>query len=396
LTSSGAGCYELIVFCPGSVAEIKGIELTARPTVAEIDLRALGFNYRQIRERLPEDVCILAVVKADAYGHGAVAISRELARLGAAYLGVATADEGIELREAGVRAPILILGGVYGEEADQIVAFDLATTVFHEDSLRRLSLAANARGKCAKVHLKVDTGMARLGSTADLWPALLKKSKSLPGIEVEGILSHFSMAEEEGFTDRQWREFQQAADYARDMEIRCKYLHVSSSAALITSPSYSANLVRPGILLYGSVPSSACHDLIHLKPVMTLKTEIHFMKSVPPGTRISYGGTFVTQRDSLIATLPIGYADGYSRQNSHKGEVLIREKRAPIVGSVCMDFLMVDVTDVPGASMGDEAVLMGRQGKEEISSEEIARNINSIPYEVFCAVGKRVPRIYIT
>jgi alanine racemase len=366
-----------------------------RPTFAEIDLGSLEFNYRQLQRRIPEGVKLLAVVKADAYGHGAVPIARKLEKLGVAYLGVAISDEGVELRKGGVKVPILILGGIYKESVDQVLKYNLTPVVFKEESLEILAKATKRRQKKVRVHLKVDTGMGRLGVPLNLWPTFLKGLKQFPKIEIEGILSHFSMTdEEESFTTHQWREFQEAAALAKEMGISYKFLHIANSGTLIAFPSYLGNLVRPGIMLYGAYPSLNFQDLIQLKPVMTLKTHIHFLKSVAPGTRISYGGTFITKRESLIATLPIGYADGYSRHLSNQGQVLIRGKRAPIVGKVCMDFTMVDVTEIPNVSLGDEVILMGKQGKEQITVEEIAKKINSISYEVLCLVGKRVPRIY--
>jgi alanine racemase len=368
---------------------------SGRPTVGEVDLGALEFNYRQIKKRIPEDVKLLAVVKADAYGHGAIPVSLRLEKLGVEYLGVAIPEEGVELRKGGVKAPILVLGGVFGGEADQIFRFRLTPVIFGKDSLKILSREAERRRRKVKVHLKVDTGMGRLGVPLTLWPDFLKEVRRFPRIEIEGILSHFSMTDEEKrFTQNQWRAFQRALAIAQEMGISCQYLHMASSATLTAFPAYLARLVRPGIMLYGSYPSPTFQPLIPLKPVMTLKTRIHFLKSVPPGTRISYGGTFKAKRESLIATLPIGYADGYSRHLSNHGEVLIHGKRAPVVGKVCMDFIMVDVTDIPNVSVGDEVILMGKQGKEQITPEEIAEKINSISYEVLCSVGKRVPRIY--
>jgi alanine racemase len=368
-----------------------------RQTAAEIDLGSLEFNYRQLPKRIPKGVKVLAVVKADAYGHGAIPISLKLEKLGVEYLGVAMAEEGVELRKGGVKAPILILlGGIYGGELDQVFRFNLTPVAFRKDSLRLLSREAERRRRKVRVHLKVDTGMGRLGVPLNLWPAFLEEMKRFPIIEVEGILSHFSMTDEDegAFTTHQWREFQRAVAMAKKMGISCKYLHMASSATLPTTPSYSGNLVRPGIMLYGSYPSPVFQDLIKLKPVMTLKTCIHFLKSVPPKTRISYGGTVITKRESLIATLPIGYADGYSRHLSNRGEVLIRGRRAPVVGTVCMDFVMADVTGIPNVSIGDEVILMGNQGREEITAEEIAEKIGSISYEVLCSIGKRVPRVY--
>jgi len=370
--------------------------LSGRPTVAEIDLKSLEFNYRQLQRRVPKGVNLLAVVKADAYGHGAVPVALKLEKLGVEYLGVAIPEEGLELRKGGVKTPILILGGIFGPDVDQIFRFHLTPVVFRKDYLQALSKEAERRRRKVRVHLKVDTGMGRLGVPFNLWPDFLKEVKRSSKIETEAILSHFSMTDEkEGeFTQQQWRAFEEAVAIAREIGISFKYLHMASSAVLTRLPSCSGNLVRPGIMLYGSYPSPTFQRLISLKPLMTLKTRIHFLKSVPPGTRISYGGTFTTKRDSLIATLPIGYADGYNLHLSNQGDVLIRGKRAPVVGRVCMDFTIVDVTDIPKVSVGDKVVLIGRQGKERITAEEIAEKINSISYEVLCSIGKRVPRIY--
>ncbi len=368
---------------------------SGRPTVGEVDLGALEFNYWQIKKRIPEGVKLLAVVKADAYGHGSIPVSLRLEKLGVEYLGVAIPEEGVELRKGGVKTPILVLGGIFGKKVDQIFRFRLTPVVFGKDSLKILSREAERRGRRVRVHLKVDTGMGRLGVPHHLWPDFLRELRRFPRIEAEGILSHFAMTDEEKrFTQTQWRAFREAVATAQELGICCSYLHMASSAMLTAFPGYSARLVRPGIMLYGSYPSPAFRSLISLKPVMTLKTRIHFLKSVRPGTRISYGGTFKAKRESLIATLPIGYADGYSRRLSNHGEVLIHGRRAPVVGKVCMDFIMADVTDIPRVSAGDEVILMGRQGKEQITPEEIADKINSIPYEVLCSVGKRVPRIY--
>ncbi|MGZ3605272.1 MAG: alanine racemase [Thermodesulfobacteriota bacterium] len=387
-------CFLLLIQRVEKIA-MKMPLFSGRPTVGEVDLGALEFNYWQIRKRIPKGVKLLAVVKADAYGHGAIPVSLKLEKLGVEYLGVAIPEEGVELRKGGVKAPILVLGGIFGEEGDQIFRFRLTPVIFRKDSLKALSREAVRRRKKVKVHLKVDTGMGRLGVPFNLWPDFLEEVKRFPKIEIEGILSHFSMADEEkDFTQNQWRSFQKAVDMAEEMGITCQCLHMASSATVTALPAYSSKLVRPGIMLYGSYPSPRLRALISLKPVMALKTRIHFLKWVPLGTRISYGGTFTAKRESLIATLPIGYADGYSRRLSNRGEVLIHGRRAPVVGKVCMDFIMVDVTDIPHVSLGDEVVLMGKQGKEQITPEEIADKIDSIPYEVLCSIGKRVRRIY--
>jgi len=370
--------------------------LSGRPTIAEIDLKALAFNYRQIKRHIPKGVSILAVVKADAYGHGAIPVSLKLEKMGVEYLGVAIPEEGVELRRGGVKAPILIFEGIFEGGADQVIRYNLTPVVFDIASLKELSKAAENRKRRAKVHLKVDTGMGRLGVPSEHFPAFLKDLRKYPYIEIEGLLSHFSMTDgEEVYTAYQWKRYQEGLAMAREMGISSRYFHMASSATLTAFPTYCGNMVRPGIMLYGSYPSPKIEKLIELSPVLTLKTRIHFLKSVPTGKRISYGGTFVTRRESLIATLPVGYADGYSARLSNQGEVLIRGKRAPVVGRVCMDLIMADVTGIPGVSKGDEAILVGRQGEERITADEIAKKIGSIPYEVLCLIGKRVPRVYV-
>lgn len=369
---------------------------SGRPTFAEVDLKALEFNYLQLQEKVPRGAKILGVVKADAYGHGALPVSLLLERLGVEYLGVAFSDEGVALRKGGVNTPILILGGIYPEDVGRVLKFRLTPVVFQRESLQLLAKQAERGRRRVKVHLKVDTGMGRLGVPLDSWPALLKEVKRFPQIKTEGALSHLSMADEDDgtFTAQQWKIFQQAVAMAEKMGVHFKYQHISNSAGLTAFPSCCGNLVRPGIMLYGSYPAPAFEKLIRLKPVMTLKTRIHYLKPVPRGTRISYGGTYITRRESLIATLPIGYADGYSRLLSNQGEVLIRGRRAPVIGKVCMDYILVDVTDLPKVSLGDEVVVMGRQGKERISAEEVAEKVGTISYEVLCSIGKRVPRVY--
>ncbi len=368
---------------------------TGRPTVAEIDLEALAFNYRQIRKKVPRGTKILAVVKADAYGHGALPISLKLEKLGVHYLGVAISEEGVALRKGGVKTPILILGGIYKDGAEEAIRYGLTPVVFDIESLTHLSKAAKRRGEKATVHIKVDTGLGRLGVPFDQFPVFLKELKKIPNIEIEGILSHFSMTDrEEGYSSGQWEKFQKALATAKDEGVKSRYVHMANSANATLFPEYSGNMVRPGIMLYGSYPSSNFQSRIELKPVLTLKTRIHFLKPVPAGSRISYGGTFITRRQSLIATLPVGYADGYSTRLSNQGEVLIRGKRSPVVGRVCMDLIMVDVTDLSGVSHGDEAILIGKQGGEQITADEIAGKIGSISYEVLCLIGKRVPRVY--
>jgi alanine racemase len=268
--------------------------------------------------------------------------------------------------------------------------------VFEKRALQLLSKKAMRTHRKVKVHLKVETGMGRLGVSLGSWADFLGELKRYENIDVEGILSHFSMSDEDGgtFSSEQWEKFKRSLKAAEEQGIQFKYFHIANSGNLTAFPFYSGNLVRPGIMLYGSYPSSSLREVIKLQPVMSLKTKIHFLKTVPPGTKISYGGTFMTQRETCVATLPIGYADGYNRQLSNRGEVLVRGKRAPVIGRVTMDYVMVDATDIPGVSTGDEVVLLGKQGRERITAEEIAEKIHTISYEVFCSVGKRVPRVY--
>ena len=364
------------------------------PTIAEIDLDSLAYNYHQIRSRVHSDAKILAVVKDNGYGHGAVVIARELERLGVDLLGIAIADEGVELRDGGVKKPILILCGIYEEEIDKVIEYDLIPIVFDGEIGKSLSDQANRRNKRVKVHLKFDTGMGRLGVPVAGAREFIEHMKGFTNLVIDGVVSHFSMADEE-YTRTQLKTFTRVAEFCRGEGIKPTYWHISSSASMIDFPDSWFNLIRPGIMIYGSYPSREYIGRIALRPVMRLRTAIGFLKRVPAGTRISYGGTYITRRESLIATLPIGYGDGYNQRLSNGGEILLRGKRVPVVGRICMDMTMVDVTDVEGVSRGDEVVLMGKQGGEEITVEEIAGKIGTISYEVLCMAGKRVPRVYM-
>ena len=364
------------------------------PTIAEIDLDSLAHNYHQIRSRVHPGVKILAVVKDNAYGHGAVVIARELERLGVDLFGIAFADEGVELRDGGIKKPILILSGICEEEIDKVIEYNLIPMVFDGGIGKYLSDQANRRNSRVKVHLKFDTGMGRLGVPVEGARKFLEQMKGLPNLVIDGVASHFSMADE-AYTRAQLKAFRGVAELFRGEGIRPTYWHISSSASMIDFPDSWFNLIRPGIMIYGSYPNREYIGRIALRPVMRLRTAIGFLKRVPAGTRISYGGTYTMQRESLIATLPIGYGDGYNRLLSDRGEVLLKSKRVPVVGRICMDHTMVDVTDVRDVAPGDEVVLMGRQGGDEITAEEIAEKIGTISYEVLCMVGKRVPRVCI-
>jgi alanine racemase len=368
-----------------------------RPTFAEIDLAALRFNFEQVKRLTGSTKKILAVVKANAYGHGAVAVSRELEGLGANFLGVALCQEGVELREAGIKTPILVLSGFFaGEEAD-ILHHRLTPFILNLEMAERLAQQAKSSKQEIKVHIKVDSGMGRVGVLPEEAEDFFKKLKKLSGLRVEGICSHFAEAdkEEKDFTREQQSRFNEVVSRAKKSGVDPSLIHLANSAAVMDFSSAHYDLVRPGIMLYGAYPSPIFRNKTELRPVMGLKTRIMHLKKVPPNFSISYGRTFFTQRESLIATLPIGYADGYSRGLSNKGEVLVKGRRCKVVGRVCMDLTLIDVTEIPGVKVGDEVVLLGKQGEEEITVDEIAEKIGSISYEVFCSLSGRVPRVYL-
>lgn len=374
------------------------IDSLGRPTRAEIDLDALGYNYREIRERAGEKE-ILAVVKANAYGHGAVEVSRELERLGAGFFGVAILQEGIELRNAKIKKPILLLNGIFPGEAGVVLKHDLIPVVYSLETIEELSGEAGRAGKIAPVHVKIDSGMKRLGILPGDIEYFFKRIKELKNIKIEGVLSHFATADntERGFMDEQSHVFSETIKKIKSLGFSPDYIHIENSAAMIWDefPDY-LNLVRPGITLYGSYPSIWFRDKIDLKPVMTLKSEIIQVKRAAKGESVSYARKFIAGRDSVIGVVPIGYADGYPRHLSNIGEVLVKGKMAKVAGIVCMDLFMVDITDIQGAGVGDEVVLWGGQGDSEISADELARRAGTISYELFCRVSGRVPRVYIS
>jgi alanine racemase len=371
-----------------------------RPTAVEIDLGALRHNLSRIQEALKGEAEILAMVKADAYGHGAGPIARTLEAGGVSLLGVATAEEGIELREAGAALPILILGGIYPGEHGKYSRHGLTPVLFDADTARELREAARKEGRTRAVHLKIDTGMNRLGFPWKDWEAYLSFFREARALEIEGLMSHFAVAESErpedrAFTEEQMRRFQICVEQTRRAGIRPRFLHQANSSAVIGWGKARFNLVRPGLLLYGVAPTPALSAKIPLKPILTWKTRILALKEVSAGESVSYGRTFVCGKDSLIATLPIGYADGYPRRFSNRAEVLVRGRRAKVAGVVCMDLTMAEVSHIPGVQIGDEVVLLGKQGSAEIHVRELAGWGETIPYEIFCGIGKRVPRLYV-
>ena len=366
-----------------------------RPTWAEIDLGALGYNLNRIRERVGEGVSIMAVVKANAYGHGLGQVSRTLLDRGADYLGVATVDEAIAIRKSGVTLPVLVLGSVLREEAEAAVSHGITLTLCDSSMLRVLSELAKKKALRPKVHIKVDTGMGRIGVWHEEAAEFIKNVSLHKEIDIEGVYTHFSSAARDKMVTRlQIDSFEKVIKETEKNGICIRYKHAANSVAVVDWKDSHLNLVRSGILLYGVYPKEDFREQFELKPVMTLKTRIVHMKDTPPGRAISYGRTYITQHHTKIATIPIGYADGYGRILSNKAEALLKGQHVRVVGMVTMDQALLDVGNVKDVSVGDEVVLIGRQGDAEITIEKIAKLAGTIPYEILSAITDRVPRVY--
>ncbi|WP_298039563.1 alanine racemase [uncultured Desulfuromonas sp.] len=366
-----------------------------RPTYVEIDLDALRHNLRQVRRQTGEERQILAVVKADAYGHGAARVAPALQDAGADLFGVAIAEEGVELRGAGVTRPVLVLGGVYPGQEGELLRHRLTPCLFDLETAKRIDRAARSAGQVCPYHLKVDTGMGRIGFRPEELPGVLPGLAGMKGLRMEGLISHLALADEpqNPFTEEQARRFREILAEVRAAGFAPQHAHISNSAALFTREIPECNVVRPGIVLYGGQPLASGPGL-DLQPVMSFRSRVAQLKEVPAGTGISYGHRFVAERPTVLAAIPVGYADGYSRHLSGCGEVLVRGRRATVAGTVCMDWTLVDVTDIPGVGVGDEVTLLGRDNGSRITAEEWAGKTGTISYEVFCQVSKRVPRIY--
>lgn len=373
----------------------------SRPTFAEIDLGALHHNYKVIRTSIPRRTEILAVVKADAYGHGFMDISRELDNLGVDAFGVAFLAEGIQLRKAGIDKPILLLGGIYPGQERKSVGYNISTTVFSFSQAEALSHAAGKLFRKAQIHLKVDTGMGRLGIHYSEAPDFLRKLATLPHICLEGIFSHFASADEldesgQYFTTQQVERFLWVLTETRKAGFNPRYVHIANSAAALLRDIPGCNLIRPGIALYGAIPSSDFQGKLDLHPVMKVKSRIAMLKWVEPDTTISYARRFTAKGRTLIASVPIGYADGYPRSLTNCGEALVGGVRVRVSGTVCMDWIMLDVTGAPNVAVGDEVVLLGQDEFGNcVHAEELAAAAGTIPYEIFCGISKRVPRVYL-
>lgn len=373
-----------------------GLPLSERPTVAQVNLEALSHNYAEVVRRA-EGRNILAVVKAGAYGHGAVPISRKLLHLGADMLGVALVEEARELRAAGIQAPILVMGTEFPEQAEAVLELKLTPVLSTMSFAHALSAVARTLKTNVAVHIKVDTGMGRIGIPPEDAADFIAALGRLPGIVVHGLMTHFADADlrDKEFASKQLDRFESLIAELSARGITIPVRHAANSAAILDYRRALFTMVRPGLMLYGYNPLEARVEKADLRPVLSLVTRIAFLKKVPTGVPISYGRTFVTKRESLIATLPIGYADGYSRGLSNVGEAIVRGVRVPVVGRVCMDMCMIDVTDVPGTSEGDSVVLIGSQANERITADDIAKKTGTIAYEVLCGISSRVPRIYL-
>ena len=363
-----------------------------RDVYAEIDLNAIRHNFTEIRRHINPASKLCAVVKANAYGHGALEVSKVAVECGAEFLAVATVDEGLELRRAGFNLPILILGLIPQNAVEAVVANDLTQAVVDFDFAEKISETARRLRKIAKVHLKIETGMGRIGIAPEKSVMLAEKISRLPNVELEGLFSHFADADSDDrtFTNHQIAVFKSTAEKIRSAGVDIKICHIAESAAALDIPEAHFDMVRSGIINYGLYPSANIRRTIELRPAMKLVAKIVYVKKISAGVSIGYGRDFVAKRDSLIATLPLGYADGYIRayKNFH---VEVRGQLAPIAGRVCMDQTMIDVTDIDGVQVGDDVILFG---SDLISADDAARHLNTINYEITCLVSSRVPRIF--
>lgn len=376
-----------------------------RRTWAEIDLDALSYNVEQIQKRLAPGCGMLGVVKADAYGHGAQQVAGVLAQHGTAWFGVSNIEEGVALRNSGFAQPVLIFGTTPPELAGELAQQRITQAVYSLEYARALQQKAEAAGAVVDCHIKLDTGMTRLGFLCDDGQfersmAEIEEIAGFANLRLGGAFTHFASADDyEGdapdYTRMQFDRFQRAVAHLRARGLALPVRHCANSAAVISYPEMHLELARPGIILYGIDPSDQCAGRLDYRPVMSLKSTVASIKRIGRGTQVSYGRTYRAPRDIDVAVVPIGYADGYSRALSGRGRMLVGGRYAPVVGRVCMDQLMIDVTGIPDVKRGDEVVAFGRQGGNAITAAELAEQIGTIPYEVTCLISKRVPRVYL-
>ncbi len=368
-------------------------------TWAEVDLDAIAHNMREIRKITNPNAQIMAVVKADAYGHGFMETAKTLLENGADRLAVAVLQEGKQLRSRGVDVPILILGASSADDAEDLINFDITPNVFDYEFAKALSYEAEKKEKVTKIHIKLDTGMSRIGfvvgddDNSEVIDEIIKVSK-LPYIEIEGIFSHFSTSDEydRSYTQLQFKRFMSIVKGLEDRGLHIPIKHICNSAGIMMYPEMHLDMVRPGVILYGMYPSDEVDkSKLDLRPAMTLKSRITLVKSVGKGRGVSYGKEYITDDITKIATVPIGYADGYLRKIAKNGVMLVNGVKAPIIGRICMDQCMIDVTNVHNINSGDEAIIFGSEG---ITIDDVAKWLDTINYEVACVIGKRIPRIY--
>ena len=374
-------------------------------TWAEISLNAIEHNYNVIRNKVAEDTKVCCVIKADGYGHGAVELSQVYEKLGADFFAVSNIDEGIEIRKSGSKLPIVILGYTPVSEAENLAEYDISQAVFSLEYAKELSEKCVEEDCICKMHIKVDSGMSRIGFMCQEFPRdeysieEICEACCLPNLEVEGLFTHFCVSDEDAegreFTNKQYENFIHVRDSLKKRGVDISVVHCSNSGAIEDYPETCCDMVRAGIILYGLAPSSKLADRLDLVPAMTLKTVVAFVKEVQKGATISYGRTFTADRKMKIATVPIGYADGFIRQNAKDGYMMVNGKKAKIVGRICMDQTMLDVTDIEDVKTGDEVVVFGTGENGEPTADSLAENTGTINYETVCLVGKRVPRIYI-
>ena len=374
-------------------------------TWAEISLNAIEHNYNVIRNKVADDTKVCCVIKADGYGHGAVELSQVYEKLGADFFAVSNIDEGIEIRKSGSKLPIVILGYTPVSEAENLAENDISQAVFSLEYAKELSEKCVEEDCICKMHIKVDSGMSRIGFMCQEFPRdeysieEICEACCLPNLEVEGLFTHFCVSDEDAegreFTNKQYENFIHVRDSLKKRGVDISVVHCSNSGAIEDYPETCCDMVRAGIILYGLAPSSKLADRLDLVPAMTLKTVVAFVKEVQKGATISYGRTFTADRKMKIATVPIGYADGFIRQNAKDGYMMVNGKKAKIVGRICMDQTMLDVTDIEDVKTGDEVVVFGTGENGEPTADSLAENTGTINYETVCLVGKRVPRIYI-
>ena len=364
-----------------------------------IDLDALRQNIKNIRSKLTVQTKLMCVIKTDAYGHGAVTVAETMQDSGADWFAVAAADEGIELRKAGIKKPILVLGYTCKEQYDTMIANHIVPTIFTLQMAKDFNAAAQKAGKQIDIHIALDTGMSRIGFLPDDGSMdAIEEISHLPYLNIQGVFTHFACADmaDKTHMNGQIRVFGQMLEEMHKRHITPALCHCANSAAIMERPEVQMDMVRAGIIQYGLYPSDEVDPaLLSLQPVMSLWSHVAYIKELPAGVGVSYGATYVTSKPTKVATIPVGYGDGYARSLSNRGYVLIRGRRAPILGRVCMDQFMVDVTDIPEASVLDEVTLLGRNGEETITMEDLGELSGRFNYEFACCIGKRVPRSYL-